>query len=140
MTRRQTVNLLSTVLLTIAFPLVVLVWVFHVEFLSWFTTPFTVITLLLFLGAFITSAWYNRKVAWVIYHYIEENGSMFDTECGYLKKWVQTLIFYLSRTMRRDQLKAEKNLVKFWNTDYDGIEVFKSPNWFRKNYVVQLKD
>jgi hypothetical protein len=140
MTHRQIVNLLSTVLLTIAFPLVILVWVFHIEFLSSFTTPFTVVTLLLFLAAFISSAAYNRRVAWVIYHYIEENGAMFDTERGYLKKWVQTLISYLARIIRREQTDPKKNLVKFWNDDYVGITVLKGPNKFRKHYVMELKD
>ncbi|RDE16825.1 MAG: hypothetical protein C4K47_00770 [Candidatus Thorarchaeota archaeon] len=139
MMRRQSVQLLSLILLTIALPLIVIVWILRVEYLSWFTNPFTTVTLVLFMITFITSAFYNRKIAWLIYHYVEDNAAMFGYERKHIKKWVQTLIYFSSRLLRKDNLKPEKNLVKFWNDDYDGIVVMKGPSKFRKHYVVKLK-
>jgi hypothetical protein len=138
MKQRQSIQLVSLILLTIAFPLLMFAWVFRIESISWFTTPFALVTIVLMLVTFFASAYYNRKVAWAIFHYIEDNAGMFGNENKHLKKWVQALIWHLSRLMRKDQLKPGKNLVKFWNDDYDGIIVMKEPHHFRKNYVVKI--
>jgi hypothetical protein len=138
MKQRQSVQFISLILLTIAFPLLMFAWIFRWESISWFTTPFAAVTIVLMLVAFLTSGYYNRKVAWAVFHHIEDNAGMFGNENKHLKKWVQALIWHLSRLMRKDQLKPRKNLVKFWNDDYDGIIVMKEPHGFRKSYVVKI--
>lgn len=139
MKRRQSIQLLSLVMMTVALPLVAFAWIFRVQDLTWLTTPFTFLTLGILMVAFLASGWYNRKVAWAIYHHIEENGAKFENDRRHLKKWVQTTVFYTSRLLRKEEkMKPKKRQVKFWNNDYEGVKLVKEPNWFRKNYVLEL--
>ena len=139
MARRQKVQFVALVLLTFALPIVVLPWVFRIQGWDWFTTPFLLAAVAGLLISLLSTGWYNRKVSWLVFYHIENNPNLFAEEREHLKKWAQLLIWHASRLIRKDEVKVEKQLVKFWNDDYDGIIVLKEPKGFRKHYVVQLK-
>ncbi|RDE17241.1 MAG: hypothetical protein C4K49_03490 [Candidatus Thorarchaeota archaeon] len=138
MVRRQRIQFTFLVLLTFALPLVIIPWVFRIPNLEWFTTPFLLVTVAALLVSVFAQGWYNRKVSWVIFYYIENNPDLLAKEREYLKKWVQLLIWHTSRLIRKSELKPEKQLVKFYNDDYDGIIVLKEPKGLRKHYEIKL--
>ncbi len=137
--RRQLIQFFSLVTFTIALPLIVLTWVLRIYDIMWFTLPFAAVGGGLVFVAWTVGAWYNRKIAWAIEHYIQENKNLLRKEKIHLKKWTQNLIWHTARIMRKEGADPEKNLIKFFNNDYNGIIVVKEPNWYRKHYTVKLK-
>ncbi|MFW9846171.1 MAG: hypothetical protein ACFFD6_05460 [Candidatus Thorarchaeota archaeon] len=137
--RRQTMSFIGMASLTIAVPVLLLSYVFQITWLAPIGIPLGLGAFALMLISWLTSAWYNRKVAWLIHDYVEENQALVSEERRHLKKWVQTLIRHISTVMRKTGEEPEKNLIKFWNDDYTGIEVMKVPSGMRKNYVVKIK-
>jgi len=137
--RKQYFAFLSLATITIAAPVLLLTWVFRWEALQDIAMPLALVAVALMFINFLLSSWYNRKVAWAIYYYLEDNPNLVAKERAILKKWVQSLIHHTARVMRQSGLDPDKNLVKFWNDDYVGIEVLKVPSGLRKNYVVKVK-
>lgn len=137
--RKQYFAFLSMAVLTIVAPLLLLTWVFQWEALQVYSVPLAVIAVALMLINWLLSSWYNRKVAWAIHYYIEENPNLVNKERALLKKWVQSLIHHTARVMRKSGYDPDKNLVKFFNDDYVGIEVLKEPAGLRKHYVVKIR-
>ena len=137
--QRQYVSFASMAMLTIAVPLLVFTWVLQLEWLQPFALPLSVIAIALLLISWLTSAWYNRKVAWAIHDYIEAHPELVESERRALKKWTQALIHHLARLLRKGNEDPNKYLVKFFNIDYQGIDVLKEPSGLRKHYVVRIK-
>jgi hypothetical protein len=137
--RKQYFAFISLAVLTIAAPLLLLTWVFQWEALQSFSVPLAVVAVALMLVNWLMSSWYNRKVAWAIHYYLEENPNLVSKERMLLKKWVQTLIHHTARVMRKGGFDPDKNLVKFFNNDYIGIEMLKEPAGLRKHYVMKIK-
>ena len=137
--KKQYMSFLSIAILTIVVPILMITWVFQVAFLTPYAIPLALIAVALVMINYLVSAWFNRKVAWAIFEYLESKPSLTKRENVILQKWVQILIHYIMRMMRKDGLDAEKNLVKFFNVDYTGIIVQKEPSTFRKHYVVHLR-
>jgi hypothetical protein len=137
--KKQYMSFLSLATLTIVVPILMIAWVFQVAFLTPWAIPLAIIAIALVMINFLVSGWYNRKVAWMIHDYLEENPSLTRKEGLILKKWVQIMIHYIARTMRKSGADPEKNLIKFFNKDYTGIEVIKEPSGFRKHYVVMIR-
>jgi hypothetical protein len=136
--QRQYVSFASMAMLTIAVPVLVITWVLQLAWLQPFAIPLSVLAIALLLISWLSSAWFNRKVAWAIHDYVEANPALVGAEQKALKRWTQSLIFHAAREMRREGIDPEKNLVKFFNCDYKGIEVIKEPGGFRKHYVVKI--
>ncbi len=136
--KKQYMAFLSIAFITIAVPILLLTWVFQIDILTPFAIPLALIAVALVMINFLVGAIYNRRVAWAIYNYLEANPSLTARENALLKTWVQILIHYVARTMRKSGEDPEKNLVKFFNDDYTGIEVQKVPSGFRKHYVVKI--
>jgi hypothetical protein len=137
--RKQTMSFMGMAALTIAVPLLLLSYVFQINWLAPIGIPIGLFAFALMLISWLTSAWYNRKVAWLIHYYIEDNQALVSNERRHLKKWVQTMIQHVSSIMRKTGEDPEKNLIKFFNDDYTGIEVQKVPGGFRKHYVVKIR-
>jgi hypothetical protein len=137
--RKQYMSFLSLATLTIVVPILMIAWVFQVGFLTPWAIPLAFIAVGLVMINFLVGGWYNRKVAWLIHDYLEADPSLTRNEYLILKKWCQTLIQYIARTMRKGGIDPERNLIKFFNVDYTGIIVLKEPSGFRKHYVVQIK-
>ncbi|MFW9963569.1 MAG: hypothetical protein ACFFCX_08400 [Candidatus Sifarchaeia archaeon] len=137
--RKQYISFASMALLTIVAPILLLTWVFQWAFLQDFIVPLAIIAIAMVLTNFLASAWFNRKIAWEIHNYIEENSHLVDNERKHLQKWVQELIYHVARLMRKSGEDPDKKLIKFFNNDYSGIEVLKEPAGFRKHYVVKIK-
>ncbi len=137
--KKQYLAFISMATLTIVAPLLLLTWVFQWDVLVPYALPLAVIAVGLMLANWLASSWYNRKVAWAIHYYIEDNQNLVARERAMLKKWVQILIHHTARVMRKGGYDPAKNLVKFFNDDYVGIEVLKEPAGLRKNYVVKIK-
>jgi hypothetical protein len=137
--RKQYMSFASLATLTIVVPILMIAWVFQVDFLTPWAIPLALIAVGGVMINFLVGGWYNRKVAWLIYDYLEANPSLTRDEYFILKKWCQILIHYIARTMRKGGIDPNKNLIKFFNVDYTGIEVLKEPSGFRKHYVVMIK-
>lgn len=137
--KKQYMSFLSMATLTIVVPILMVTWVFQVVFLSPFAIPLAFLAVALVMINFLVGGWYNRKVAWLIHDYIESNPSLTRNEGLILKKWCQSLIHYIARTMRKSGVDPNKNLIKFFNNDYTGIVVLKEPSGFRKHYVVMIQ-
>ncbi|MFX1416827.1 MAG: hypothetical protein ACFFC0_08440, partial [Promethearchaeota archaeon] len=137
--RRQTISFIAMASLTIAVVILLVTYAFQLPFLTTFGLPLAVIAVGFMLVSWITSAWYNRKVAWAIHYYIEENQGLVSNERRHLKKWVQNLVQHIATLMRKSGEDPEKHLIKFFNKDYTGIEVLKEPGGFRKHYVVKIR-
>lgn len=136
--KKQYMSFLSIAFLTIAVPILLITWIFQVAFLSPFALPLALIAIALVMINFLSGAWFNRKVAWLIYNYLEANPSLTARENVILHGWAQTLIHYVARTMRKSGDDPERNFIKFFNDDYTGIQVQKEPSNFRKHYVVKI--
>jgi hypothetical protein len=136
--KKQYMSFISIAFITIAVPVLMITWIFQVAFLSPFAIPLAVGAVGLVMINFLVGAWYNRKVAWMIHDHIEAHPALSARENVILQNWVQTLINYVARTMRKSGIDPEKNLTKFFNEDYTGIEVIKIPSGFRKHYVVKI--
>lgn len=139
MNRRQTVSFAAMALLTITAPMLLLTWVFQLDVLQPIALPLAVVAMAVVLISWLTSAWYNRKVAWAIHNYLEEHPEVGAKERLHLHKWVQVLIYHTARLLRIGNVDPEKKLVKFFNDDYKGIIVMKEPQGMRKNYVVKIR-
>jgi hypothetical protein len=137
--KKQYMSFVSLATLTITVPLLLLTWVFQIEFLSPWAIPLAFLAVGLMMINFLVGGWYNRKVAWLIFNYLEENPNLTKNENIFLKKWVQTMIHHIAKILRRSGEDPEKNLIKFFNRDYNGIVVLKEPSSFRKHYVVMIK-
>jgi hypothetical protein len=137
--RKQYFSFISLAALTIVAPLLLLTWVFQWEALQVFSVPLAVVAVALMLLNWFMSSWYNRKVAWAIHYYVEDNPNLVSKERDLLKKWVQILIHHTARIMRRGGYDPDKNLVKFFNNDYVGVEMLKEPAGIRKHYVMKIK-
>jgi hypothetical protein len=137
--RKQYFSFGSMALLTIVVPILLLTWVFQLAFLQDFLVPISLIAVAMVLINFLAGAWYNREIAWAIHNYIEANQSIVARERRYLQKWVQLLINYTARLMRREGEDPEKNLMKFFTIDYTGIDVQQEPGGFRKHYTVIIR-
>ncbi len=136
--KKQYMSFLSIALLTIVVPILMITWVFQVAVLSPFAVPLALVAVVSVFANFLVGAIYNRRVAWLIFNYLESNPGLTTRENKILKKWTQALIHYAARTMRKDGADPEKNLIKFFNDDYVGILVEKEPSTYRKHYVVKL--
>jgi hypothetical protein len=136
--QRQYVSFASMALLTIAVPLLLATWILHLDWLQSIALPLSVAAIGLLLISWLTSAWFNRKVAWAIHDYIETHPALVNPERKALQRWVQSLVYHAARLMRKGNVDPEKHLVKFFNNDYKGIEVLKVPSGFRKHYVVKI--
>jgi hypothetical protein len=136
--RRQTMSFIGMASLTIAVPILLLTYVFQLGWLAPIGLPLALIAVGLMLVSWLSSGWYNRKVAWLIHEYVEENQHLVSNERRHLKKWVQILIQHISSLMRKNSEDPDKNLIKFFNDDYTGIEIQKVPGGLRKNYVVRI--
>ena len=137
--QKQYISFAAMALLTIAVPLLVATWVLTLDWLQPIAFPLAIAAIGLMLVSWLASSWYNRKVAWAIHDYIEDNPELVGRERRMLKKWTQSMIYHVARLMRRDGEDPSKNLIKFFNDDYEGIEVIKEPSGFRKHYVVKIK-
>ena len=137
--KKQYMSFLSIAMLTIVVPILMITWVFQVAFLTPYAIPLALLAVALVMINYLVSAWFNRKVAWAIFEYLESNPSLTKRESVILQKWVQVLIGYVSRMMRKDGVDREKNLIKFFNVDYAAIDVQKEPSKFRKHYVVIIR-
>jgi hypothetical protein len=137
--RKQYFAFISLAALTIVAPLLLLTWVFQWEALQALSIPLAVLAVALMLVNWFMSSWYNRKVAWAIHYYVEDNPNLVSKERASLKKWVQILIHHTARVMRRGGYDPDKNLVKFFNNDYIGVEMLKEPARMRKHYVMKIK-
>ncbi len=137
--QKQYISFAAMALLTIAVPLLVFTWVLTLEWLQPIAFPLSIAAIALMLISWLSSSWYNRKVAWAIHYYIEDHPELVSNERRVLKKWTQSMIFHVARLMRKDGANPDKKLVKFFNDDYEGIEVIKEPSGFRKHYVVKIR-
>lgn len=137
--KKQYMSFLSIAMLTIVVPILMITWVFQVAFLTPYAVPLALLAVALVMINYLVSAWFNRKVAWAIFNYIESNPGLTQRENVILQKWVQALIGYVARLMRKDGVDRERNLIKFFNVDYAGIDVQKEPSTFRKHYVVIIR-
>ena len=137
--RKQAMSFIGMASLTIAVPILLLTFVFQLGWLAPIGIPLALIAVGMMLISWLTSAWYNRKVAWLIHDYVEANQALVSNERRHLKKWVQILIQHISSLLRKSGETPEKNLVKFFNNDYNGIEVLKQPGGLRKHYVVRIR-
>ncbi|MFW9967289.1 MAG: hypothetical protein ACFFEA_09065 [Candidatus Thorarchaeota archaeon] len=137
--RRQTMSFIGMASLTIAVPILLLTYVFQLSWLAPIGLPLALIAVGMMLVSWLSSAWYNRKVAWLIHDYVEANQALVSNERRHLKKWVQILIQHFSSLLRKSGEDPGKNLVKFFNKDYTGIEVMKEPGGLRKHYVVKIR-
>lgn len=136
--RRQMLRYASLLLLTIAVPTIVATYVFELVWLGPFSIPFAVIAFLFFVVQWTAGHWYNRKVAWTIENYWNEHSELLRGEKLALKKWTQRLIVQAKHRLKKEDEDPEKNPVKFYNRDYEGIIVKAEPNWYRKHYVVHI--
>ncbi|TET08079.1 MAG: hypothetical protein E3J86_11395 [Candidatus Thorarchaeota archaeon] len=137
--KKQYMSFLSIAMLTIVVPILMITWVFQVAFLTPYAIPLALLAVALVMINYLVSAWFNRKVAWAIFNYLESNPGLTQRENVILQKWVQALIGYVARMMRKDGVDRERNLIKFFNVDYAGIDVQKEPSTFRKHYVVIIR-
>lgn len=137
--KKQYMSFLSIAMLTIVVPILMITWVFQVAFLTPYAIPLALLAVALVMINYLVSAWFNRKVAWAIFDYLESNPGLTRRENVILQKWVQVLIGYVARMMRKDGVDRERNLIKFFNVDYAGIDVQKEPSKFRKHYVVIIR-
>ena len=137
--RRQAMSFAGMAALTIAVPILLLTYVFQLSWLAPIGIPIAVLAIGLMLISWLSSGWYNRKVAWLIHDYVEQNQALVSNERRHLKKWVQTLVTHISFLMRKSGDSPEKNQIKFFNVDYTGIDVIKEPGGLRKHYVVQIR-
>ncbi len=135
---RQTIAFAALALLTISAPLLVFGWIFRVAWIVDINIPLALIAVgSVFLSA-LTNAWYNRKVAWVIFEYTESNSTLLLEEHKMLFDWVQSLIYHAARLMRMEDIKSEKKLTKFFNNDYKGVEIMQEPGGLRKHYSARI--
>jgi hypothetical protein len=137
--RRQTMSFVGMASLTIAVPILLLTYVFQLNWLAPIGLPIAVLAVGLMLLSWLSSGWYNRQVAWLIHDHIEHNQALVSNERRLLKKWVQALVTHISFLMRKGGDNPEKNPIKFFNADYTGIDVIKEPGGFRKHYVVHIR-
>ncbi len=137
--KKQYMSFLSIAMLTIVVPILMITWVFQVAFLTPYAVPLALLAVGLVMINYLVSAWFNRKVAWAIFEYLESNPGLTQRENVILQKWVQALIGYVARMMRKDGVDRQRNLIKFFNVDYAGIDVQKEPSTFRKHYVVIIR-
>ncbi|NHJ13795.1 MAG: hypothetical protein EAX95_08960 [Candidatus Thorarchaeota archaeon] len=136
--RRQLLRYASLLLLTIAVPTIVATYVFELIWLAPFSLPLAIFAFIFFVAQWTAGHWYNRKVAWTIENYWNEHPEMLREEKTALKKWTQRLIMQGKHMLRKEEEDPEKNPVKFYNKDYEGIIIKAEPNWYRKHYVVQI--
>lgn len=137
--QRQYVSFASMALLTIAVPLLLATWVLQLAWLEPIALPLSIVAMALLLISWLTSAWFNRKVAWTIHDYIEDHPELVRKERKALKKWSQSMIYHIARLLRRSDADPDKNLLKLFNDDYNGIEILKEPSRFRKHYAVRIR-
>ncbi|MFW9889467.1 MAG: hypothetical protein ACFFER_14870 [Candidatus Thorarchaeota archaeon] len=137
--RKQIMSFIGMASLTIAVPILLFTYAFQIDWLAPIGIPIAIFAVAMVLISWLTSAWYNRKIAWLIHDYVEQNQALVSNERHHLKKWVQILIQHISSLMRKSGEDPERNLVKFFNDDYKGIDVMKVPSGFRKNYVVKIR-
>ncbi|MHA1653747.1 MAG: hypothetical protein ACTSYX_12045 [Candidatus Thorarchaeota archaeon] len=137
--RRQIVRFVTLVLLTIAVPLMVATFVFSITAIAPFTLALTALAIGAFMVQWLMGHYYNREIAWAIERYWQENPHLLKREKEALKKWVQRLIVHARFRIKKENELPEKNPIKFFNNDYEGIIVKAEPNWYRKHYVVQIK-
>ncbi|MEM2143709.1 MAG: hypothetical protein QXS20_06395 [Candidatus Thorarchaeota archaeon] len=138
-TRRQALRFFSLILITVTVPAVVLSWVFYQVWLIPYTITLAIIAGLTMAITWTMGHYYNRKIAWAIEHYWEDHPELLVREKMALKRWTQTTIHHARRLMRRTGADPAKNLIKFYNNDYEGIRVLNEPNLYRKHYTVQLE-
>ncbi|MFW9786362.1 MAG: hypothetical protein ACFFE2_06820 [Candidatus Thorarchaeota archaeon] len=139
LSRRMAIQYITLILMTIMIPLAVLTYALNWTSIVWIVFPMTIIALFFVFSQVLTSAWYNRKIAWAIHDYLELDPSRLRDEKIALREWVQILIDYCSRLMRKQGEDTDDHPVKFFNVDYRGINVLKDPRFLRKHYVVLLK-
>jgi len=136
--KKQVMSFASLAFITIAVPILLIAWVFQVGWLTPIAVPLALSAVGLMMINFLVGAIYNRRIAWAIHDYIEDNPSLTAREGVVLKEWTQTLIHYVARTMRKSGVDPEKHLTKFFNDDYTAIEVINEPSTFRKHYTMKI--
>jgi hypothetical protein len=137
MMRRQILQFSALILVTIGVPAIVLTFILRLDDIAWFTYPLGFFAGAMFAVTALITAAYNRKIAWTIFHYIEDNPDLLKTEKERLHEWSQKLIRYTGRLVRKDGLDLNKNLLKLYSNDYDGVTFIKEPSRFRKHYVAR---
>jgi hypothetical protein len=137
--RRQIISFVAMASLSVAVVILLVTYAFRLPFLTTYGIPIASVAVGLMLISWITTAWFNRKVAWAIHYYIEENQGLVSNERRHLKKWVQNLVNHIASLLRKSGEEPDKHLIKFFNKDYTGIEVLKEPGGFRKHYVVRIR-
>lgn len=137
--RRQTMSFVAMASLTITVPILLLTFVFQISWLAPIGIPLAILAVAMMLISWISSAWFNRKVAWLIHDHVEANQGLVAEERRQIKKWVQMLITHIAFLMRKSGEEPEKNPIKFFNVDYSGILVMKEPGGMRKHYTVHIR-
>ncbi|MHA1588708.1 MAG: hypothetical protein ACTSV9_08050 [Candidatus Thorarchaeota archaeon] len=137
MMRRQILQFSALILVTIGVPAIVLTFILRLDDIAWFTYPLGFFAGAMFAVTALITAAYNRKIAWTIFHYIEDHPDLLKAEKARLHEWSQKLIRYTGRLVRKDGLDLDKNLLKLYSNDYDGVTFIKEPSRFRKHYVAR---
>jgi hypothetical protein len=137
--QKQYISFASMALLTITVPLLLATWFLSLAWLQPYVIPMSVAAVALLLISWLSSGWFNRKVAWAIHNHIEDHPELVRRERKVLKKWAQSMIYHVARLLRKSDEDPDKNLLKLFNSDYEGIEILKEPGGFRKHYVARLK-
>ncbi|MFW9908727.1 MAG: hypothetical protein ACFFEF_09145 [Candidatus Thorarchaeota archaeon] len=136
--RRQLLRYIATFLMVIAVPSIVATYVFSLTFIAWITLPITAIAVVFFIAQWTAGHYINLKTAKLIETYWADNPGLLRAEHLALKAWTQRLIANAKFRLRKDEALPEKNPIKFYNDDYEGIVVKATPNWYRKHFVVHI--
>ncbi|MFW9834311.1 MAG: hypothetical protein ACFFEK_09975 [Candidatus Thorarchaeota archaeon] len=136
--KRQWLRYIATFLMVAAVPTIVATYVFSLVWLAPIALPLVGIAVVFFVVQWTVGHYINLKTAKMIDDYWEQNRGLLRTENAALKKWTQRLIAHAKFRLRKEEEKPEKNPIKFYNDDYEGIVVKATPNWYRKHYVVHI--
>ncbi|RLI48970.1 MAG: hypothetical protein DRP09_21025 [Candidatus Thorarchaeota archaeon] len=136
--QRQIIAFIALALLTISAPVLVIGWILRVELIMAINIPLALIAVGAIFLSWLTNAWYNRKVAWAIHNFLEDNPNILKKERELLHEWVQALIYHAARIMRKEGIKSKDKPTKFYNNDYNGVEVIQEPGGLRKHYTMRI--
>jgi hypothetical protein len=136
--RRQWLRYIATFLMVAAVPTIVATYVFSLVWLAPIALPLTGIAVIFFAIQWMAGHYINLKTAKMIDEYWDENKSLLRAENSALRQWTQSLIDHAKFRLRKENQLPEKNPVKFYNADYQGIIIKAKPNWYRKHYVIQI--
>ncbi len=109
---------------------------------KWLESTFSVVYLPsigMMLGIRLLDAFIDRKIALEIDKLDREHPQKFRFDRLYLKKTAQNLIDYIISHLKNSHEDPAKYKIDLYNTDYERIEILKSPGTFRKHYTVICK-